>query len=320
MDMFTSMAERLEDQEDRILKLERALNLSQNRGNGAPQPQNRAGQTPKSETQNPFAKDNMLNSNNSDIMGSGEVDEELSKYAIAKLVGRGADQRCMSFWKEFPQHHGDLLPDLLDENLPPGRSNNRDESPFWMTRMKKHVEKVQMGVFLPGSNIEEAYQLLTNLPPINTDIEEQSRGRQLSFAPLKNIPPRRNALPQALAQRIVVGRSMTNMGANNSFIGRGPAPVQPLPLPPIDPLVVERCVFLLQSRGCDSRCVDYWKQNPEYLVDMVGELEDENMPPTKMPGRDQSPFWMTRLKKYIERVKNGGVLPPARKRSREVRR
>jgi len=38
--------------------------------------------------------------------------------------------------------HAEMLQFLEDEDLPPGRDSSRDESPYWMTRLKKFLEDV----------------------------------------------------------------------------------------------------------------------------------------------------------------------------------
>jgi len=43
---------------------------------------------------------------------------------------RKCDDRCVQFWRDHPEAHADMLPDLSNENLPPGRSADRDESPY----------------------------------------------------------------------------------------------------------------------------------------------------------------------------------------------
>jgi len=74
-----------------------------------------------------------------------------------------------------------------------------------------------------------------------------------------------------------------------------------------DPLITQECMRILQDeRGVDSRCLDYWKQHPEYHPDIIHELEDPAMPPGRDANRDESPFWMTRLKKWMEKCRAAG--------------
>lgn len=68
--------------------------------------------------------------------------EDATSRIVAKLEERGVDARCMDYWKTHPQCHIDLLDDMENEELPPGRDPSRDESPYWMTKLKKHMENV----------------------------------------------------------------------------------------------------------------------------------------------------------------------------------
>ncbi|CAD7962405.1 unnamed protein product [Amoebophrya sp. A25] len=65
---------------------------------------------------------------------------EITKRVLDKLEERGVDHRCLDYWRSNPDFHADLLPSVEDETLPPNRDSGRDESPYWMSRLKKHVE------------------------------------------------------------------------------------------------------------------------------------------------------------------------------------
>lgn len=58
---------------------------------------------------------------------------------IAKLEERGVDDRCIDFWRSHPECHADLIDVLENEELPPGREAGRDESPYWMSKMKWYL-------------------------------------------------------------------------------------------------------------------------------------------------------------------------------------
>merc|ERR1712032_624189 len=45
------------------------------------------------------------------------------------------------------------------------------------------------------------------------------------------------------------------------------------------PETQQKVITLLSQKGVDDRCVDYYRQNPEYHASILCELEDPTLPP-----------------------------------------
>lgn len=70
---------------------------------------------------------------------------DATQRILAKFSDRGLDERCTQYWETHPEAHLDLVQDVEDENLPPGRDFKRDESPYWMTRLHSYLAAMRTG-------------------------------------------------------------------------------------------------------------------------------------------------------------------------------
>jgi len=119
-DMITRLEDKIADQDKRISTLEKEVYLK----------------APTQRVTEDYGTDNYRESTTGGSKGS----EEATKKVLALLDERGVDARCVDYWRSHPDFHGELLHSLEDEDLPPNREAGRDESPYWMSRLKRHIE------------------------------------------------------------------------------------------------------------------------------------------------------------------------------------
>lgn len=218
-----------------------------------------------------------------------EVEDEISKLVMEKLVERGVDDRCREYWEANKKYHHLLLNDLDNPDLPPRRNGDEEgqnQSPYWMHIMKRCMIKdsEQVGKTQSFSNSTSDYRSNT----VGTTTRDNT---SKPFHLIKTAHITRDTQQHQQHSASTYRDSFTTHHTQRH------APTQATP--------TARVCNQLEKRKVDKRCYDFYMQQKMYHPTLVDQLENEQLPPGRA-GRDESAYWTTTLKKMIDLSKGKG--------------
>lgn len=282
--LISQLSERLSDMEEKYTKLEKRMfkrdqELVMLKSSG----------TVADSFQSTTATDEGPGDNSSSEKDSDT--QAISERVFRKLEERMVDDRCMDYYKTQTEFHSRVLEDLENEDLPPGRDPSRDESPFWMHRVKVEVDR------------KKCLESWSNIPAKGCAGLFTSHGYSANYMSKGNGYPSKGSSKGDY--RRAKGRNKTWVASEHP---KSPErqDVRDIPSDMIRPdSTAGRILRKLKLRDCDKKVLSYYEHNVEWHdQELLRDLENDNLPPNRDPTRDESPYWMAQLKKKISIAKS----------------
>lgn len=140
--IIEQLQNRLVEMDQRVNRLE--LKLASGASGGAEAPRSFAAAAPRAYAPTPAPSQPTAIKDLHDTVDPDAL-ADASQRVFEQFAQRNIDERCTKYWEEHPESHLDLVNDVEDEDLPPGRDASRDESPYWMTRLHHYLSALKSG-------------------------------------------------------------------------------------------------------------------------------------------------------------------------------